>query len=522
MSRNRPKLKPLNFSAVEAEIKPIKLQSKNGDSEITDGVFHTITPREILVEVGKDGIRNQRSKHYHTNLEVSKFAKALSARDEKEKYLTITELGRGQCPVHLAISLSTFRLVAIKIIRCQDSEGVTNASNEIKVLHANKLPLCHRGKRPIPNSVKFFDARLGNSYLELVFEYMDGGSLADIVAKSGAMKDAQLRWVTFRITECLESLRKRLILHRDIKPGNVLVSKGNVYLSDFSTAIFVPEYFKREKDIRGTGTVQFMCPKRLHSHEGLPADALCYASDVWSLGMTIYCLAVGQPVPHAESCAITIYQKLEARGFDSELEKLRGRPELYDFLRKCLDPDPSTRHTARQLLTHKFLHNVKPVSVGHTSNKKTLKKVVTALKRHYLKTISDARMDAHKARVAAPTSESTFGNGIVGTSVKLQKRSSKVQLPALAPSIINRTHNVLGASMGDRLAPVDASTQAILNRDIPRIHTAPILGSTSKSELRKVIPTAAVDLLAHQLDIPSRLVCKKFAEQMPWIPIRPT
>jgi len=495
-----------------------------GDTTISPkGSLYTIIRgcgRIIKIKVGKNGVQNLRGvlraeQYSRVSDDIrSKTVKYSRPFCPMEQYAVIKLIGRGQCPVYMAIHVSTFHLVAIKVIlRYKSEQGVENASNEIKVLYTNSCALGFKGKRTIPNCVKFFDAFIEESHLKLVLEYMDGGSLSDTIFRRGEMTDAQLQWVAYRITQCLKSLHQRQILHRDIKPGNVLVSKGDVYLSDFShvylsdfgTATSVPEYSKRKEIIRGKGTIQFMCKMSLHG--GLPADDFCYASDIWSLGMTIYCLAVRQSVPHMDARgAIPIYEKLSGRGFHKELNKLRNRPKLHDFLQKCLDPDPKARLTASQLLEHEFLRHAKPARVCRASNEKKLKDlrdIVMALHQYYSPQVEDVHPNAHDSNL-----ETTIDNGVVGTRAPRQQRRTTTKLAPLKnkKDIKNDTVN-----------PLDSRTQS-KPRLPPMMNGAPSRRVLPTYERPKVAPTkGAVAFLASQLDLPAKTVRATLIEAMPWI-----
>merc|ERR1719201_1495684 len=188
---------------------------------------------------------------------------------------------------------------------------------------------------------------------------MDAGSLADALKDGHALPTHALRLVTRRILQGVRYLHKQKILHRDIKPGNILVSKkGEIKLSDFGLAVSVDKYQEKGLDISQKGTRQFMDLRRL---EGVfPSDAHAFGSDIWSLGMTIYCLAVGTRTPFTDNPGhFEMMEKVRCLEKSMDMTSLKGEPQLIDFLKKCLRQDPKRRPSARRLLKHAFVEKSK-------------------------------------------------------------------------------------------------------------------------------------------------------------------
>lgn len=498
------------------------------------GSFYMKTPRANF-KVGNIGIQQDLSKSMRSSHARPKSASSSRASRRKDQYLMVSKLGHGQFPVHLAIHIPTFQLVAVKALRYHDDKGIRNVSRELKVLYDNICPLGHQGMGPIPNLVKFYDAFIDQSYMKLVMEYMDGGSLADAIVEGEPMEDARLCWITQSILKCLASLHDRKILHRDVKPGNVLISaNGNAYLSDFGTAVSVPEYSKQKLEISGEGTHQFMCKERLTT--GFKSDEFCYASDIWSLGMTVFCLAVGQSVPHVDSSGkrlgpVCIFTELQ-EGFRA-LSKLRGRPQLHDFLLKCLTPNPKIRPTAKDLLNHKFVRKAKRVCVCQPRpavKHDQLRKIASKLYHYYLSKFPQVRSKAKSlyagALQRAPQMLQPISSGVgtqMDTSSYLQPSRSRGRksLPTMTPSVASnrRIQNTLFANTpppprGGRLPPMPLNASA----EIRDVHSAPDLRLLSSSMRRQLTPSKdAVEALAHQLGLESKSIWKAFARKMPWI-----
>jgi len=153
---------------------------------------------------------------------------------------------------------------------------------------------------------------------------------------------------------CLRGLRcihtEMRKLHRDIKASNVLISKnGDVKISDFGLA----KDLDCTADLASTfiGTLLYMSPERIAGR------AYSFASDIWSLGLTLFACAVGKfPLPVEEGYWGVVHAvqtlpppDLAACGDFS--------PELREFIGLMLNKDPARRPTAGALLEHSFIKN---------------------------------------------------------------------------------------------------------------------------------------------------------------------
>jgi hypothetical protein len=160
-----------------------------------------------------------------------------------ESMVVLGVLGHGASSVvHKALHVPTLRLVAQKNIPVFDEEKRRQMVRELRALYHNLVPLTSlewtsgsedssNGQRPTrgpscPCIVSFYDAymdpHLGN--ISIIVEYMDGGSLQDIVDTGGCDCESVLANISFRVLTGLAFLHARHQIHRDIKPANLLIN----------------------------------------------------------------------------------------------------------------------------------------------------------------------------------------------------------------------------------------------------------------------------------------------------------
>lgn len=205
-----------------------------------------------------------------------------------------------------------------------------------------------------PYIVSFYDifADPVRGTVNLLVEYMDGGSLEDLVRAGGCDDEAVLANMARNILVGLNYLHERQKIHRDIKPGNLLMNtKGVVKIADFG----VSRNLTGTSDLSKTfvGTVGYMSPERIQGHK-YNAKA-----DVWSFGLSLLACALGA-FPFERQVSSLSYFELVNAVCDEPSPELppgdrRFSPEFRDFLRLCLLKDPSERPSAETLLFHPYV-----------------------------------------------------------------------------------------------------------------------------------------------------------------------
>lgn len=174
--------------------------------------------------------------------------------------------------------------------------------------------------------------------LYLVTELVDGTDLARLLAQGGALPPDCVALVGARIADALDYVHFNALLHRDVKPANVMVSReGEVKLMDFGIA-------KGEADSDLTragmlvGSPSYMAPEVLAGAEAGPA------SDVWALGVTLYELLAGEK-PFRGKNADELFAAIARGRFPALRAVVPGCPRpLARAVERCLKRSPDARH----------------------------------------------------------------------------------------------------------------------------------------------------------------------------------
>ncbi|KAJ2851971.1 MAP kinase kinase Wis1 [Coemansia brasiliensis] len=251
-------------------------------------------------------------------------------------------LGRGQYGVvHKVFHQPTHVTMALKEIRLElNKRALQQIIMELDVLHKARSPYI----------VDFYGAFFVESCVYYCMEYMDFGSL-DRLYPSG-IPEAVLAKITLSVVKGLQFLKTKLnIMHRDVKPTNILVNKkGEVKLCDFGVS------GELNKSLAKThvGCQSYMAPERIVGTSG--PEGYTIQSDVWSLGLTIIEVATAR-FPYDTAGFTNIFDQLNAivNGDPPKLPSSRYSPNACDFVAKCLAKESKNRPNYQKLLDHPWL-----------------------------------------------------------------------------------------------------------------------------------------------------------------------
>jgi hypothetical protein len=206
-----------------------------------------------------------------------------------------------------------------------------------QLLHRIQIEARSAARLRHPNVVEVHDyGETEDSLPYVVMELVDGRSLADLLS-AGALPWRVAVLVCAQVAAALAAAHDRGIVHRDVKPSNVMVTAGGVKLVDFGISATAGE-----ADLIGgevIGTPAYLAPERLRGGPVRPA------TDVYALGLLLY-LALAGRLPWEASTTtqmLTAHRYLEPAGLPPVREL---PPEVADLCRRCLAKDPGDRPDA--------------------------------------------------------------------------------------------------------------------------------------------------------------------------------
>jgi mitogen-activated protein kinase kinase len=228
--------------------------------------------------------------------------------------------------------------MAMKEIRLElDNSKLNGIIMELDILH----------RAVAPEIVEFYGAFFVESCVYYCMEYMDAGSM-DRLQHAG-VPEPVLGRVMQAMVRGLKFLKDELqIMHRDVKPTNVLVSRaGAVKLCDFGVS------GQLEKSLAKTniGCQSYMAPERIQGESTGSLGAYTVSSDVWSLGLTAIEMAVGH-YPFPPETYSNVFAQLQAivHGDPPSLPDVGYSDQARDFVARCLEKAPAQRATYAELL----------------------------------------------------------------------------------------------------------------------------------------------------------------------------
>jgi eukaryotic-like serine/threonine-protein kinase len=173
----------------------------------------------------------------------------------------------------------------------------------------------------------------------LVVEYVDGPNLAEVISQQGPLSGGNLHSVAVGVATALVAIHGAGVIHRDLKPPNVLFALGSPKVIDFGIARALESTTEHTRPDQMVGTLSYMAPERL---DGAAATA---AMDVFAWGVLVAYAATGRTPFAADSSTAIAVRILTA---EPDLDGLTGA--LRDLVERALAKQPSERPTAQELL----------------------------------------------------------------------------------------------------------------------------------------------------------------------------
>lgn len=334
--------------------KPIKAGTpspeKTGDIQ-KDEVAKLETPESSHLQPVRDAkkaaqlAQKKREEKRRKNQQiVSKLQHICTEGNPNELYKDLKKIGQGASGgVYIARSSGDNKVVAIKQMNLEQQPKKELIINEILVMKGSKHP----------NIVNYIDSYLLRGELWVVMEYMEGGSLTEIVTHS-VMTEGQIGAVCRETLKGLKFLHSKGVIHRDIKSDNILLNiDGNIKMTDFGFCAQINELNLKRTTM--VGTPYWMAPEVVSRKEYGPKV------DIWSLGIMVIEMIEGEP-PYLNETPLRALYLIATNGTPRLKEPEALSYDIKKFLAWCLQVDFNKRGTAEQLLLDKFIQESDEVS----------------------------------------------------------------------------------------------------------------------------------------------------------------
>lgn len=307
-------------------------------SELTSGRTRSQSQTSRSASTKQAALQRKRDEKKRKNLQIiTKLQSICSSGDPNEFYRDLVKIGQGASGgVYIAHEKTTGSTVAIKQMNLEQQPKKELIINEILVMKGSKHS----------NIVNFIDSYLLKGDLWVVMEYMEGGSLTEIVTHS-VMTEGQIGAVCRETLKGLKFLHSKGVIHRDIKSDNILLSiDGSIKMTDFGFCAQINEINLKRTTM--VGTPYWMAPEVVSRKEYGPKV------DIWSLGIMVIEMIEGEP-PYLNETPLRALYLIATNGTPKLREPEALSDDIKRFLARCLQVDFNKRADADQLLKDKFI-----------------------------------------------------------------------------------------------------------------------------------------------------------------------
>jgi len=273
-------------------------------------------------------------------------------------YELLEEMGRGgQGIVYRARQKSLNRTVALKIVGL----GPWATERHLKRFHLEAEAAASLD-HPCIVPIYEIGERDGSCYFSM--KLIEGGPLNEVAGRE-QMSPRRGAEIIARLARTLHYAHQRGVLHRDIKPGNILIdAKGDPHLTDFGLARLVERESTVTRTTEALGTPSYMAPEQAKGNN----TQLTSATDVYGLGAVLYHLLTGHPPFAGGTSYETIRSLLESEPRHPRLWNPKLDRDLATICLKCLEKDPQRRYSSALDLAEDLERWLKhePIQARHT------------------------------------------------------------------------------------------------------------------------------------------------------------
>jgi len=251
-------------------------------------------------------------------------------------YEIVSKLGEGGLGVvYKARQISMGRIIALKVLHprwANDDEFKKRFLLEARLV----------GRLSHQNLIQVYDVGRDRGTLYFSMEFVDGSTVDEMIEKNGPLSIDKALDITTQVLRAVAYIWRHKIVHRDIKPGNIMVTSGGVAkLGDFG---FVKSHFDPLLADAGEvlGTPDYISPE-----QAMGQDEIDFRSDIYSLGASLYHMVTGKP-PFSGSGSSVMRKHIR----EEPPDVLKIKPDLPEpvafIIRKMMAKDPSDRYQSTQ------------------------------------------------------------------------------------------------------------------------------------------------------------------------------
>ncbi|CDW77165.1 3-phosphoinositide-dependent protein kinase-1 [Stylonychia lemnae] len=327
----------------------------------------------------QDSTHSNGGSDYPTLSQQSSTNSSSAKKRSIEEFTFMKEIGQGAYgTVFLGKDKMTDKMVAIKSV------------NQKRILELDKTRSVFREKQLLtelqhPNIVKLVTTLKDEENLYFIFEHCPNGTLFDLISKKCTeiviqfyiekLDERLVKYYTAQLISVLDLLQKNNVMHRDLKPQNVLIDENfNLKVIDFGDAkkfgeideepvqrkpneeiqeFMDPSQLEPDFDRRGTfvGTLNYVAPEMVQRNES------CLSTDLWSMGCILYKMLTGN-VPFTGTVNYVVFQKILAKDIEYPQYLSVNALELIDSM-LMLKPDerlgsPGTKNNMQSMMNHPY------------------------------------------------------------------------------------------------------------------------------------------------------------------------
>lgn len=326
-----------------------------------------------------------------------------------DRYQIVKSIGEGgMANVYLAYDTILDRNVAIKVLR-------GDLANDEKFVRRFQREALAASSLSNPNIVEVYDVGEDNGEYYIVMEYIEGKHLKQLIKKRGKLTVSEAVDIVLQITDGLSVAHDSYIIHRDIKPQNIMIlENGLVKITDFGIAMAMNSTQLTQTN-SVMGSVHYLPPEQANG------KGSTLQSDIYSIGILFYELLTGK-LPFKGENAVEIALKHLKEPLPSIREEVPNIPQsVENIIIKATAKNPKNRYADAREMHEDLKTCLEPVRINEPKIKLKYQEVSDDTK--MLKQVNVEKKNNESKNVKTKTEEEVIAKKITGDDLKKQNKT---------------------------------------------------------------------------------------------------